>query len=127
MSQLTKTEAEFKKDLVLTRILKEDDYLITETDTYKYLKISDKVEYLLNTDTNDEFFMDSPYTGHYDPSGKEKKIKSHVKRHEVKILTLRDAFMFVLDPKFLVIRRELKIQPIIYERYYMNRLTYTGL
>jgi hypothetical protein len=192
MSHLTKEESEFKKDLVLNRILKEDDYIITDKDSYKYFKISDKVVcffngrdwniillddmlaypilyfdfwsekddtfyknsllvcpitmrsmiykgrikildvindrlYLLNTDTNDEFFMDSPYTGHYTEEGVEKKIKSHVKRHEVKILTLRDAFMFVLDPKYVVINKELKSKPIIYEKYYTNRLTYTGL
>src|SRR5579863_3815265 len=171
MSHLTKEESEFKKDPVLNRILKEDDYIITDKDSYKYFKISDKVVcffsgrdwniillddmlaypilyfdfwsekddtfyknsllvcpitmrsmiykgrikildvindrlYLLNTDTNDEFFMDSPYTGHYTEEGVEKKIKSHVKRHEVKILTLRDAFMFVLDPKYVVINKE---------------------
>ena len=80
--------------------------------------------YLLNTDTKDEFFMDSPYTGHYDDEGREKKIKSHVKRHEVKILLLRDTFMFLIDPKYIVVREELKQRPIIYERYYTNRLTY---
>lgn len=192
MSHLTPREAEFKKDLVLTRVLKDDDYKIIDKDSYKYFKISDKVVcffngrdwtlillddmlsypilyfdfwsekdnviyknsllvcpitlrsmiykgririldvindrlYLLNTDTDDEFFMDSPYTGHYTDEGIEKKIKSHVKRHEVKILTLRDAFMFIIDPKYLVISKELKAKPIIYERYYTNRLTHTGL
>lgn len=87
--------------------------------------INDRL-YLLNTDTRDEFFMDSPYTGHYDEAGQEKKIKSHVKRHEVKILTLRDMFMFLIDPKYLVLKKELKHRPIIYERYYSNRLNYEG-
>lgn len=82
--------------------------------------------YLDNTDTGDEFFMDSPYTGSYDDEGIEKKIKSHVKRHEVKILTLRDTFMFLIDPKYIVINEELKHRPIIYERYYTNKLTYEG-
>lgn len=81
---------------------------------------------LLNTDTGDEFFMDSPYTGHYDDEGHEKKIKSHVKRHEVKILTLRDAFMFILDPRYLVIKEDKKTRPIIYNGYYSNRLTHIG-
>lgn len=92
--------------------------------------------YLINTDTGDEFFMDSPYTGHYDDDGKEKKIKSHVKRHEVKLLILRDAFMFLIDPKYIILKDEsikstvtglideLKQRPIINEHYYLNRLTY---
>lgn len=82
--------------------------------------------YLLNTDTSDEFFMDLPYTGDVDEGGKEKKIKSHVKRHEVKILTLRDAYMFLIDPKYLVINKGLIHRPIIYDRYYTNRLNYEG-
>jgi len=192
MSHLTSNQAEFRKDIVLTRILQDDQYKIIDNDSYKYFKISDKVVcfyngrnwnlilledmlaypvlyfdfwstkddtvyknsllvcpitlrsmiykgrikildiindrlYLLNGDTNDEFFMDAPYTGHYTETGEEKKIKSHVKRFEVKILTLRDAFMFVLDPKYLIIPEELKTKPIIYERYYTNRLTHTGL
>ena len=70
--------------------------------------------------------MDSPYTGSYDEAGVEKKIKSHVKRHEVKLLTLRDTFMFLIDPKYIIIKKELKQRPIIYDRYYANRLTYDG-
>lgn len=92
----------------------------------KILDIVDDRLYLFNTDTRDEFFMDSPYTGSYDEAGVEKKIKSHVKRHEVKLLTLRDTFMFLIDPKYIVIKEELKQRPIIYDRYYANRLTYDG-
>lgn len=93
------------------------------------IKITDIINdrlYLINTDTDDEFFMDTPYTGHYDKNGTEKKIKSHVKRHEVKILTLRDAFLFVLDPKYIVISEPLKMRPIVYEKYYLNRLNCIG-
>lgn len=82
---------------------------------------------LLNTDTDDEFFMDTPYTGHYDAQGKEKKIKSHVKRHEVKIVTLRDAFMFLLDPVYLIVKKEKQLKPVINIGYYTNRYTYDGL
>jgi len=90
-------------------------------------RINDRL-YLLNTDTRDEFYMDSPFTGAYDESGIEKKIKSHVKRHEVKILTLRDAFMFLLDPKYIIINdTDLVYRPIIYDRYYTNKLNYDGL
>jgi len=92
------------------------------------LKILDVINdrlFLLNTDTNDEFFMDLPYTGHYDEFGKEKRIKSHVKRFEVKILTLRDCFMFILDPKFIIVNERKK--PILFEGYYINKLTYDGL
>jgi hypothetical protein len=93
----------------------------------KILDILNDKLYLLNTDTNDEFFMDSPYTGHYDEQGREKKIKSHVNRHEVKILTLRDAFTFLIDPKYMVVTEEMKKKPIIHEGYYINRYTYDGL
>jgi len=94
----------------------------------KVLDIINDRLYLLNTDTRDEFYMDSPFTGAYDESGIEKKIKSHVKRHEVKILTLRDAFMFLLDPKYIIINdTDLVYRPIIYDRYYTNKLNYDGL
>lgn len=84
--------------------------------------------FLLNADTNDEFLMDSPYTGRYDDAGNEKKIKSHVKRHEVKILTLRDSFMFLIDPKYLVVKEsKKKHQSILYPGYYINRYTHDGL
>lgn len=82
--------------------------------------------YLLNTETNDEFFMDSPYTGHYDESGKEKKIKSQVKRYEVKILTLKDSMIIISDPKYLVSNKSYE-RSIINKDYYNNRLTYDGL
>jgi hypothetical protein len=92
----------------------------------KILDINNNRLYIRNTDTSDEFFMDSPYTGSYDDSGVEKKIKSHVKRHEVKILTLRDTFMFLIDPKYIIINKELKHRPIIYEKYYTNKLSHEG-
>jgi hypothetical protein len=92
------------------------------------MKILDIVKdnlHILNTDTDDDFFMSNPYTGHTDEKGKEKKIKSHVKRHEVKILTLRDCYMSVIDPKFIVVKnRERKI---LFDGYYSNRYTHAGL
>jgi hypothetical protein len=91
----------------------------------KILDIIDDRLRVLNTDTNDEFFIDDPYTGKYDDQGREKKIKSHIKRHEVKILTLRDTFMFIPDPKFIVINK--KEKTIINEWYYVNRMTYDNL
>lgn len=193
MSHLTLMESKFDKELILARILNEEDYDIIIKDTYKYFKISDKIVcffnghdwslillqdmlaypvlyfdfwsekenttyknslvvcpitmrsmiykgkikiqdvindrlYLLNKDTGDEFFMDSPYTGSHDESGNEKKIKSHVKRHEVKILTLRDSFMFLIDPKYIVVKESMKKhQSILYEGYYINRYTHDGL
>ena len=94
------------------------------------IKIQDIINdrlYLLNTDTSDEFFMDSPYTGDRDKSG-EKKIKSHIKRHEVKILTLRDSFMFLIDPKYIVVKKAMKKhQSILFAGYYINRYTHDGL
>lgn len=88
--------------------------------------INDRL-FLLNTDTGDEFFMDTPYTGHYDEKGKEKKIKSHVKRHEVKIVVLRDAFMFLLDPTYMIIKKDKQVKTIIYSGYYTNQFTHIGL
>lgn len=79
---------------------------------------------LKNTDTKDEFFMDLPYTGHTDKFGKEKKIKSQVKKIEVKMFLLRDAFRFINDPKYIIIKQSKK--PLISEKYYNNRLTYLG-
>lgn len=85
--------------------------------------INDRL-YLLNTDTDDEFFMELPYTGHFDAEGKVKKIKSHVKRFEVKILVLRDAFMFLIDPKFIVVN--VRERSLIRESYINDRFTYNG-
>lgn len=85
--------------------------------------VSDRL-YLHNQDTGDSFFMEQPYTGHVDEKGKKKKIKSHVKRHEVKILILKDVYTFILDPKFVVINK--KHRSIIDEAYYINSYTYDG-
>jgi len=81
---------------------------------------------LLNKDTNDEFLMDSPYTGRLDENGKEKKIKSHIKRYEVKLHKLRDAYSYMVDPKYIVINKNEDIQTVIFEKYYNNRLTIMG-
>lgn len=81
---------------------------------------------LLNKDTNDEFLMDSPYTGKFDDNDKEKKIKSHIKRHEVKLHTLRDAYMYMVDPKYIIINKNEDVSYIISEKYYTNRLTNEG-
>lgn len=56
-----------------------------------------------NEDTDDIFPMSNPYTGHYDVTGIEKKIKSHVKRIEVKILEHRDMFAFDADPRYITL------------------------
>lgn len=83
--------------------------------------IDDKL-YLLNNDTNDKFFMDMPYTGNKD--NKTKYIKSHVKRHEVKLLTLRDIFIFIVDTKYIVVNKKYKQSCIFNKKYYENNLTY---
>jgi hypothetical protein len=193
MQHITPIQDTFDKELILTRILRKDDYNIIINDTYKYFKLSDNVVcffngrdwnlillqdmleypvlyfdfwsekdntmyvnslvvcpitmrsmiykgeikikyvrndrlYLLNTTTDDEFFMDSPYTGHYDDLGIIKKIKSHVKRNEVKILTLKDAFMFLIDPKYILVKESMKNnRSILYKGYYINRYTHDGL
>ena len=81
--------------------------------------------YLKNLDTDDEFFMDLPYTGHYDEKGNVKKIKSQTKRHEVRLLTLRDLFLVISDPKYIVLKN--KEKKIIKDDYYTNRYTYDNL
>lgn len=91
------------------------------------IKIIDIIKdrlFLKNTDTDDDFFMDLPYTGHVDIEGKEKNIKSHVKRIEIKLLKLRDSFMFIIDPKYIVVNN--KKSTLITEKYYNNRFTYMG-
>jgi hypothetical protein len=93
----------------------------------KILNVINDRLFLLNTDTGDEFLMDTPFTGHYDDKGKEKKIKSHVKRYEVKILSLRDAFTFLLDPSYIIVKKEKVIKPVINLGYYTNRFTHDGL
>jgi hypothetical protein len=80
--------------------------------------------YLLNTDTDDEFFLDTPYTGHYDDEGIEKKIKSHIKRHEVRLMTLRNVFTMLIDPKYIILKKN--GSHIINIDYYTNKLTYTN-
>lgn len=85
--------------------------------------INDRL-YLLNTDTNDEFFMDMPYTGHKDAQGSEKNIKSHIKRVEVKIVILRDVYIFANDPNYVKVNKP--IDTIIKIDYYTNRLTPNG-
>jgi len=76
---------------------------------------------LLNEDTNDTFPISNPYTGHRDITGAEKKIKSQVKRLEVKILEHRDIFAFESDPKYLIIDTH-KQDPIINMSYLENRI-----
>ena len=78
-----------------------------------------------NEDTQDIFPISNPYTGHKDEGGKEKKIKSQVKRHEVKILEHRDIFAFDSDPQYLTIETE-EVEPIIDLKYYENRLGVRG-
>lgn len=68
---------------------------------------------LLNEDTGDSFPISNPYTGHLDKEGNEKKIKSHVKRHEVKILEHRDIFAFESDPKYIIISKNKNNKKII--------------
>lgn len=87
--------------------------------------VDDKLK-LYNTDTKDTFFMESPYTGHYDKDGNEKKIKSQVKRYEVKMVVLRDAYMFLMDMNYIVVKSKYKQKTIIDGSYYTNRLTRNG-
>jgi len=75
---------------------------------------------LKNEDTEDIFPISNPYTGHYDESGQEKKIKSQVKRHEVKILEHRDIFAFDSDPKYVTIEVD-ETDMILDQKYYNNK------
>ena len=94
------------------------------------IKIQDVINdrlFLLSIDTGDEFFMDFPYTGRKDDTNKEKKIKSYVKRHEVKIMTLKNSYMFLIDPKYIVVKKtKKKNNPLLYSGYYTNKYTHTG-
>lgn len=71
---------------------------------------------LRNLDTKDEFMMDQPFTGLTDKDGKEKEIKSQIKRYKVMISTLRDLYSIIGDPKY--INTQLPINSIIPKRYY---------
>ena len=82
---------------------------------------------LYNTDTNDTFMMDTPYTGNTNTlveSGKKKRIASHVKRFEVKMTTLKDAYIYLIDMVYIVPKSSLCNPPIFKNKYYSNRLTY---
>jgi hypothetical protein len=82
---------------------------------------------LLNEDTGDSFPVSNPYTGHFDKEGKEKKIKSQVKRHEVKILEHRDIFAFESDPKYIIIHNKNKTNKIETQLdYYTNKVGFYG-
>jgi hypothetical protein len=81
---------------------------------------------LLNKDTNDEFLMDSPYTGRTNDNDVAKKIKSHIKRHEVKLHKLKDAYSYIIDPKYIITNKYKDLNTIISEKYYSNRLTNIG-
>src|SRR5436190_1630792 len=121
MSQLSKHKTVFDVELLKSRILSKTDYNIIVHNAYKYFSINDRL-FLINLDTGDEFFMELPYTGHVDEHGNVKKIKSHIKRYEVKLLILKDAFMSLTDPKFITVN--VRAKPILFEGYYTNKFTY---
>lgn len=74
-----------------------------------------------NEDTNDVFPISNPYTGHLDAAGVEKRIKSHVKRVEVKILEHRDMFAFDSDPRYITIELDNESEPIVEPNYLESR------
>lgn len=83
-------------------------------------RIDDGYEVVLqNTETDDVFPISNPYTGHYDELGQQKTIKSHVKRHEVKLIEHRDIFAFDSDPTYVI--AETNDDYIIDADYYNNR------
>jgi len=88
------------------------------------LDVSDERLFIKNLDTDDEFYMDLPYTGHYDEKGNEKKIKSQIKRHQVKILKLKDCFTIITDPTYIIVD-EFK-ETIIDKKYYSNVTNYNN-
>lgn len=83
--------------------------------------------YLLNNDTQDKFFLDAPYTGEYDKQGNKKSIKSHIKRFDVKLLLLRDVFMFMTDPQFIIIKKKYILPQIFDKLYYTNNKSYNNM
>jgi hypothetical protein len=90
----------------------------------KIIDIVDDNLKLYNTDTDDTFIMDMPYTGHVYKNGKPKRIKSHIKRYDVKMTTLKDAYSFLIDMLYIVPKKSFKHRPILGDHYYQNRLTY---
>lgn len=80
--------------------------------------------FLLNKDTNDKFFLDEPYTGQYDANGNEKKIKSQIKRYDVKILLLRDVFMYMTDPRYIIVYKKYILSTIFDKSYYVNNMSF---
>lgn len=91
------------------------------------IKIARRKNYELwleNTSTGDVFPMSNPYTGRTDQEGQEKKIKSHVKRHEVKIMEHRDIFAFDSDPRYVSLdlySGDKKMNGIMDSLYYSDR------
>ena len=92
------------------------------------IKIIDVVDdnlKLYNTDTNDTFMMDSPYTGNnVENIGTKKRIVSHIKRFKVKMTTLKSAYNYLMDMVYIVPKSSLMQPPIFKIKYYDNRLTY---
>jgi hypothetical protein len=85
---------------------------------------SDGHELILeNMDTGDTFPISNPYTGHFGADGETRVIKSHVKRHEVKILEHRDIFAFDSDPRYIVIAdKSSDKDTVVNLEYYTDRL-----
>lgn len=72
--------------------------------------------------TKDTFSIDDPYTPRNQST--EKQIKSHIKRHEVKITTLRKMFMYATDIEYTITTK--KDDYIVNKDYYTNRIYYDG-
>ena len=86
----------------------------------KILKVVNDRLFIRNIDTDDDFFMDLPYTGHRDEKGNKKNIKSQVKRHQVKIMTLKDSLTIVTDPTFIILSDKTFKESIFSKNYYTN-------
>ncbi len=79
---------------------------------------------LKNSESNEEYYMDAPYTYKVDGEN-ETKGRSHVKRHEVKLVTLRDTFIFLTDPVYIIPKHHKEL--VLSKEYYENRFTYDAL
>jgi hypothetical protein len=83
------------------------------------IDIKDKNLFLLNNETGDKYFMDMPFTGYKTKDGKEKKIKSQIKRHPVVVSQLREIYSMASDFKFIDINKQ-KYDNIFSKEYYSS-------
>lgn len=90
---------------------------ILENKTLVLKKISDNEDKI--------FYLGIPYIiNHDDESANSENVITHIKRNEVKIMTLRDTFLFATDSDFIVLKDTKKkslLETVISLKYYENK------